>query len=578
MPNEDLLQIDGPEQSMLDANLPDGGLPPAVGVQSFQVFRASRDLKPDGVGFTYHHHVDMACWRGRLYVAWNSCERDEDVWPSRELFSTSVDGAIWSPPSELFPQGLSTALRMYFFHAPNGRMLAIAGLRFDKADTDENKKGSLVVREIREDHTLGPPYLLQSFDGADARLNLFTDAGDDGFVTACRQLLDDHVFLEQQDRGRLLGPRRMKWHEPANWPDGVVPGDSAKWVSGKAFSFYRRPDGALIGVSKMGWTTISRDNGETWNRWIVPSTLVTGKAKVWSQQTADGRFALVYNPSRRNRFPLIAVNGDDGVHFRNMRIIQGELPIQRYAGMHRSIGPQYVRGISRWSTDRSRDERVMWLVYSINKEDIWVSRVPLPIEPDETRDVDDNFSTVPSGPIIPGWNTYQPKWAGLEITDGALLLENRDPYDYASATRCFPAGSAMMIRFTLEPLQSASGRLEIDVLSQFGSRRPIRIVLTADGRIESSGMGRPYHLSERMHLKIATSSGRYSLSVNDELLIADVPFTEPAESLQRIVFRSGAYRGIGGLQPVAEGSDRSQSPVAYRISDFQTSTATSTPA
>ncbi|HSV14659.1 MAG TPA: hypothetical protein VLI90_10385, partial [Tepidisphaeraceae bacterium] len=310
----DLIQIHGREQSLLDPNLPDGGLPPVVGVQSFQVFRASRDTEPDGIGFTYHHHVDMACWRGRLYVAWNSCERDEDVWPSRELFSTSIDGANWSAPAELFPQGISTALRMYFFHAPNGRMLAIAGLRVSTEEVEENKKGSLVVREIRDDHTLGPVYLLQSFNGSDERVKMFTDAGDDGFIAACTQLLDDRVFLEQQDRGRLLGPRRMRWHEASNWPDGVVPGDSAKWVSGKAFSFYRRPDGAIIGVSKMGWSTISRDNGQTWDRWVVPPTLITGKAKVWSQQTADGRFALVYNPSRRNRFPLIAVSGDDGVN------------------------------------------------------------------------------------------------------------------------------------------------------------------------------------------------------------------------------------------------------------------------
>ncbi len=139
----DLLHIHGPEQSLLDPNLPDGGLPPLSGVRSVQIFRASRDVPPmtDGRGWTYHHHVDMACWKGRLYVGWNSCERDEDVWPSRELFSTSVDGEQWSPPAELFPQGTSTALRMYFFLAQSGKMLAIAGRRMDRSDTDEDKKG-----------------------------------------------------------------------------------------------------------------------------------------------------------------------------------------------------------------------------------------------------------------------------------------------------------------------------------------------------------------------------------------------------------------------------------------------------
>ena len=44
---------------------------------------------------------------------------------------------------------------MYFFHAPNGRMLALAGLRTSPDTATEVKKGGLVVREIRADHSLG---------------------------------------------------------------------------------------------------------------------------------------------------------------------------------------------------------------------------------------------------------------------------------------------------------------------------------------------------------------------------------------------------------------------------------------
>jgi len=112
LPTDPIL-IDGPEQSLVDTRLPDGGLPPLPGVQSWCVFRATKDAPQlaDGNGWTYHHHVDLAAWRGRLYLAWNSCEKDEDIWPSRELLATSVDGATWSQPIELFPQGISTPLR-----------------------------------------------------------------------------------------------------------------------------------------------------------------------------------------------------------------------------------------------------------------------------------------------------------------------------------------------------------------------------------------------------------------------------------------------------------------------------------
>ncbi len=226
----DVLQIHGPEQSLLDPTLPDGGLPPMPGVHSFQIFRASSDVpeQTDQRGWTYHHHVDMACWKGRLYVGWNSCQRDEDVWPSRELYSTSADGSAWTDPAELFPQGVSTCLRMYFYRASNDRMLAIAGLRTDHDETSEDRKSALVVREIRPDHSLGEVFTLQASQSIKLPAPRFDTSGDDAFKQACRQLLADRIYLEQQDRGRLLGPSRMKWHDPAAWPGGVSSGRKRK--------------------------------------------------------------------------------------------------------------------------------------------------------------------------------------------------------------------------------------------------------------------------------------------------------------------------------------------------------------
>src|SRR5579872_1548448 len=91
---EDPIRIEGPEPSLLNNNLPDGGIPPVVGVRNYQVFRASRSAPEmtDGKGWTYNHHIDIACWRGRLYVAWTNGEKDEDTWPAHEVYSTSTDG------------------------------------------------------------------------------------------------------------------------------------------------------------------------------------------------------------------------------------------------------------------------------------------------------------------------------------------------------------------------------------------------------------------------------------------------------------------------------------------------------
>jgi hypothetical protein len=564
----DPLIIEGPEQSRVDRSLPDGGIPPAVGVQSCCVFRASKDVPQitDQYGWTYHHHVDMACWKGRLYVGWNSCERDEDVWPSRELYATSVDGIRWTEPAEMFPQGVSTPLRMYFYLASNERMLLVAGLRVGTADTDEEKKGGLVVREVRSDHTLGPVHALQMPAGpspgprgegqGEGMPTMFDRCSDGQFITACRQLLADTVFLEQQDIGRLLGARRMKWHDASAWPTGKIPGDSEKWRCGKAFSFFRRPDDTLVGVCKMGFVTTSSDNGKTWSQPVVPATLITGKAKVWCQRTSDGRYVLVYNPSRGTRYPLIAVTSDDGVHFRDMRIIQGELPIQRYTGMHRSIGPQYTRGISAWADDRSRDDKAMWLVYSMSKEDIWVSRVQLPMKPDATT-------------LREPWNTHCPKWASVTASDHLVRLENRDPYDYARAVRMFPPQHRLMLTLHVTAHQADRGTLQIELMGGFGSSRPVRIYLTGGGRIVdhgnvdfgSYGTGQPF----RLDIEADSSRQVFSAKLDGQVVIPAVPFVERCDSLQRLSLRTGDYRGIGGANPVPGGTDCPCQPVRYDV-------------
>lgn len=564
--NDQIISIEGPEQELVDPNTPDAGLPPAVGVRSWCVFRACKDRPDlsDGMGWTYHHHVDMACWRGKLYVGWNACEKDEDTWPSREWYATSDDGRTWTKPLEMFPQGVSTPLRMYFFRAPNDRMLMIAGLRVDTSDTNEDTKWGLVVREIKADHSLGDVYTLQPA-GRDASKYppIFEQSSDSGFIEACKMLLADKPYLEQQDRGKLLGNRRMKWHDASAWPAGAVPGDDEKWVAGKAYSFFERPDGALIGVSKMGWTTISRDGGETWAQPLVPPTLVTGKAKVWVQRTYDGKYALVYNPSRRARYPLIVVSGDDGIHFRDMRLVQGELPRQRYKGKFRSVGPQYTRGISHWASDGSRKDNCIWLVYSMSKEDIWVSRVPLPVTPEAT------------GQTHSPWSSSCPRWNDVRINDDVLSLTSCDPYDAVTATRSFEPADSIRARFQLQYSQSRRGQLQIGIHRQFGSAAAVAIILDDSGEILARYARHIEKIGSvpangQISVEMSADLKRHGLSVtlNGATHTFAGSTIEGSGMLNRIHFRAGA--AISGQFPedVPRGSDIPQEPTVYQISEL----------
>ena len=190
-------------------------------------------------------------------------------------------------------------------------------------------------------------------------------------MTLFRQLLGNKPYLEQADYGYCVGDGKMKWHDLANWP-ADEPSRNRFERFGKAMAFYHRKDGALVATMKWGWVLVSTDEGETWSAPTRPPTLVTGMAKVWGQRTADGRYALAYNPHPEHRYPLVVVTGDDGVTFGDMRVVHGAFPPMRYEGKFKSPGPQYVRGISEWSNDGSFVDAkdALWLVYSVNKEDV----------------------------------------------------------------------------------------------------------------------------------------------------------------------------------------------------------------
>jgi hypothetical protein len=52
------------------------------------------------------------------------------------------------------------------------------------------------------------------------------------------------------------------------------------------------------------------------------------------------------------------------------------LPEIRYEGKNKDRGLSYHRGLSKWNNDGSIKDDGVWIVYSVNKEDIVVSRIP----------------------------------------------------------------------------------------------------------------------------------------------------------------------------------------------------------
>lgn len=572
-----------------DKRFYDGALRHAVGVHARQVFRANRTHPSEGgrVGWTYNHQPYLAWWNGRFWLQYLSNLKDEHGPPGRTLLMHSRDGRAWSRPKVVFPEyplpeirlqegvipaGTAAVMhqRMGFYVAPNGRLLTLGFYSYCLTPRDAPNRGQglgRVVREIRPDGSLGPIYFIRynrhaGWNESNTRFPFYKTSRDAGFVAACDALLADKLVT-------------LQWWEEDRATDGfytlALDGEEPK-----ALSYCHRPDGVVLGVWKAQLAALSPDEGRSWTKLARCRTILECNAKTWVQRTDDGRYALVYNHSatRRNRFPLIVLTSEDCHSFDGMLVVHGEVPPLRYQGIHKNLGPQYVRGIVEGNGNPPGDH--LWLTYSVNKEDIWVSRVRVPISGKVETFVTEDFDAATTEADLEFWNLYMPQWAPISVIappEGGRCLELRDeePYDYALAERIFPESRRLRVEFRLRVERTGTAALHVELHDRRGAR-PLRLWL--DGEWLAADLGKvkaePFRIAPRqwldVRLDVDTAAQRYDLTVNGRRQ-TQIPFAQPVESLERLVFRTGPWRGdvrptfVDG-QPALLGPDAEDAPGA----------------
>jgi hypothetical protein len=543
----------------------DGGLQPVIGVHNIQVYRANRTASEhaDGLTDTYTHQAMLAFWRGKFWLEYLSGPRDEHQAPCSTSLTTSVDGLAWEKPRTVFPafkvaDGRLTVMhqRMGLHVAASGRLLALGFHGLAPSPNDGTGIGR-VVREVREDGSFGPIHFIKfnkGWDESNTPYPLYKKSADATFVADCDALLANKVLTQQW------------WEE-----------DSAKEqypVTGKAMSFFTRKDGAKVAIWKNRLTSVITENGAKWTPHVFAGNMPNNASKYWLQRTADGRVALVLNPTDRLRHPLAVMSSDDDEHFDRLLAIHGELPDQRFPGGYKNMGPQYVRGIV--EGNGTAPGTAMWLAYTVNKEDVWVSRVPVPLRSAAEGSVNDAFEVLANGTRPAEWNIYQPKWAAVQVVDRAFELRDEEPFDYARATRVFPATRSTRAKFKLLA-QQANARLEIEFAGA-KSERPVRLALTEKGRLSANHEGiwldlGEYPVGKWMACEVDINPGqgvdRFDFYVDGKMILPRAGvFTEPAKSVERVSFRTGAFRdrGFGGVVDTAS-ADRRAPAAVFRIDD-----------
>jgi len=523
----------------------DGKLRWAVGVQNVQVARSTPDnpAANDGNTTVFRHHPMIAYWGGRFWVMNNG---------QGNFLSWSDDGLTWSPTSRTNFSSTGSHFRMAFYAAANGRLL---GMNY-WGDCN-GCAGVHLVREIYGPNSLGPVYNIKTNylgPGPGAGLPYYTTSADTGFKVACDALRNDRLF-------------RQQWQEEDKEPGFYTINDLGGDTDCRAFNWYRRPDNRIVGLWKDNYMTVS--TGSTWDPGLVPSASVSSSfrwhtgAKIWGQRTEDGRYAMVgcanNNAATRNRWPLAVTTSSDGETFNTAYLaVAGDISPERYETTSvyddKNAGPQYVRGISPGNGDPAGSD--MWLVYSMNKEDIWVARVSTPITGTVTNEVYDDFQGLAPGSYVPGWNTYSAQWApvliGQEQNNRFIQLKDEDNYDYASVTRVFPKHNNGRLIFQVKAQDAgAPVPLEIDVVSSAGDRAVCLALDPASGQITAyNGATKQnvgaYPIRGWTSFEIVLKGSglkQYDLIVDGIKVLASAGFKETADAdVERITFRTGAFR------------------------------------
>jgi hypothetical protein len=554
---QDTVRYVGAEKVNIDYH--HGQLRPVIGVHNVQVFRANRNpaAAAAGINWTYNHAPMLCYWNKKFYLQYLANPVGEHVPPGRSMMQTSEDGMHWSDPMVSFPiyripdgvqkkdrpeiaKDLDAVMhqRMGFFVSSTNRLLTLAyyGIVMGKGDDPNDGKGiGRVVREIYKDGGLGPVYFIRynsSWDTTKSVFPFYASSKDKGFVAACYELLGNPLMMQQ-------------WVEEADRNDPLIP--LKKDV--KAFSYYHLNNGEVVGLWKHALTSISKDNGLSWQYGPLRAPrFVNSNAKIWGQKTIDGKFATVYNPSEF-RWPLALSVSDNGLVYDRLLLVNGSISGMRYGGAYKSYGPQYVRGIEE-GNGQPKDGN-MWVTYSMNKEDIWVSKIPVPVKDVCNGPINDSFDTRPLGKELDEWNFNSGQWTPVAVGTynglRTLQMRDKDPFDEAYAEKVIAAATKSTVTFTIVPEQSSHGQLDIEFADGKGSPA-IRLTLDSLGNLITKAgyrnkqlaqyqAGQPIHIS----VEFDASNRFYTTSVNGKKLSPNLMFA-PVSNIERIIFRTGSVR------------------------------------
>jgi BNR repeat-like domain len=364
------------------------GYPLLPGVETFQIYHAT---PLTGV---YSHHSQIGHFKGTFFASWSNQQWGEDGPGQRVLCSVSENGRKWQKPFVCFPslggmrkpQQSGRVLTAEAWVIVGGTMYAVAGVN-DKPGpsdpiaagyetTESGQKRMLfsgrvgwgrIARSVAPDGALGQIFWLVSdppapIDG----FPQFPDARDPQFQETAQAI-----------NRTLANPLHMPAWDFLNHTTRVQSVDGHQMCEP---TVYQRPDGVLVKLSRdcgphksrRLYASLSKDRGETWST-PVRTNVPDSPSKAVTGTLPNGRNYLIGNQVPESahgvRDPLAISLSPDGKTFDwSAAIVHGYPPL-RNPGHAKDFGFQYPSAIV--------VGKALWVIYSIDKEDVAVSRIPL---------------------------------------------------------------------------------------------------------------------------------------------------------------------------------------------------------
>lgn len=354
------------------AGLPDLGLTPAPGTETFTVFR------PTETTDRFSNGVVLIPFRGRLYAQWQSSARDEDAPDTWVAYAVSDDGETWGAPRTLAPAGEGGLMRSSGGWWTDGETLvAYANVWPDGFQSGEG--GYAEYRVSRDGVTWSEPRRVMGADGSPV----------EGVIEQDPHRIGDRVMTAFHLRpGLIVAP--FFTDDPlgvGGWRQGRMenlPRDVSMAAAPHEHrlsrelepSLFQRGDCAVMvfrdeELSFRQLASESCDGGLTWTRPVL-TAMPDSRAKQSAGNLPDGTAYLVNAPnSDRLRIPLAVTVSRGGRLFERSFLLRGQGDLQplRFEGQYKRPGYHYPKSLV-WGD-------FLYVGYAANKEDVQVTRVPL---------------------------------------------------------------------------------------------------------------------------------------------------------------------------------------------------------